>query len=145
MTLREHRIKPGRSFGKALAWWLTPSAALIWRLPLLLVVATLGLWFVFRGLVKLAFIFDASAVVSFIFAPIFLPAAALPALCFLFLIRALPVLWQDAGASLARKLTWTVVSLPVALLLAIAIDLIETVAILRFGIRLPRLPLELLR
>lgn len=145
MTLREHRTGPGVSFGRALAWWLKPAAGLIWRLPLLLVIGTFGLWFVFRGLVKLAFIFDASAVVSFLLAPIFLPAAALPALCFLFLIRAVPVLWQDAGASLARKLIGTVLSLPIALLLAVVIDLVETILILRFGIRLPRLPLELLR
>jgi hypothetical protein len=109
---------------------------------LLLVVGMLVLAFGFRGLVKLAFIFDASPLVSFLLAPALLPAAALPALCLLYVVFLLPYLWQRDDIPLIRKVFATVAALPVAFVIAVLLDLIETILLLRMGIRLPRLPLE---
>lgn len=126
-----------------LSWWVSPSPSLVWRLPLLLVFAILGAWFVFRGLVRMAFIFDASALLSFLFAPILLPLAALPAICFWLALRTLPRVWRDPAVNGGTKTLNTVLILPATLLVATFVDLIESVAVLRMGIRLPRLPFDL--
>jgi hypothetical protein len=125
-------------------WWVMPSASIIWRVPLLLALAALFALYVFRGLVHLAFLFDANQLVTFIFAPILLPLAALPAGCFYFAARRLPSIWRNpAVAGVGRRALEALLALPLSLLAALFIDLVEVVAVLRLGIRLPRLPLDL--
>ena len=127
---------------RALRQWFAPGASLLWRLPLLLVLAALSLWFAFRGLVHLAFLFDAHPIGTFIFAPALLPFAALPALCFLGVIRVLPRIWRDRTLSSGRK-SLAIAGGPLAALLAAqVIDLVQTNMIKLMGIRLPRLPLD---
>jgi len=110
---------------------------------LLLILGTLGAWFVFRGLVHLAFLFFASVVLSVVFGFVLLPLAALPAFCFWFALRTLPRIWRDPAINRAVKTLNTVLIVPVSLLVASFIDFVETVSILRMGIRLPRLPFDL--
>jgi hypothetical protein len=125
-------------------WWVSPGVSLLWRIPLFLLLAAFFALYIFRGLVHMAFLFDANQLITFIFAPILLPLAALPAGCFYFVARRLPRIWRNpAFASVGRRTLEAVASLPVALLAAVFIDLIEVIAVLRLGIRLPRLPLDL--
>jgi hypothetical protein len=126
-----------------LSWWVAPSASLTWRLPLLVAFTLLGGWFVFRGLVHLSFLFFASAILSVLFGFILLPLAALPAACFWLALRTLPRVWRDPSLNGGTKTLNTVLILPAALLVATFLDFVETVAILRMGIRLPRLPFDL--
>jgi hypothetical protein len=125
-----------------LPWWVAPSPSLIWRLPLLIALVALGAWYVFRGLVKMAFIFTAGELTSFLLAPILLPLAALPAYCFYFALRALPGVWRSPTTTDGRKVLATAAALPAAWLVAAFVDLLEILAILRLDIRLPRIPLD---
>jgi hypothetical protein len=118
---------------------VAPSPSLTWRLPLLALVVALLAWYGFRGLVRMAFIYDANAIVSFLLAPVLLPLMALPALCFYLLLRLLPMVWRDDATPPGRKVLNTLASLPASLLLAAFLDLVEIIVILRLGIRLPRL------
>ncbi len=89
----------------------------------------------------MAFIFDANAVMSFVFAPILLPLAALPAYCFYVALRGVPTVWRAPGVTHNRKLASAVLALPGAWIVAIVFDLIEIIAIRGvLGIRLPPLP-----
>jgi hypothetical protein len=142
MTLRAGQPGHRRHARTWIRWWIGPGPSLAWRLPLLAAVAVLLGWYAFRGLVRMAFIFDASPIISFLLAPVLLPLMALPALCFYLLLRVLPQVWRDAGTPAGRKAVNTLASLPAALLLAAFVDLLEIVAILRLGIRLPRLPFD---
>lgn len=105
---------------------------------LALLVALTG-WYVFRGLVRMAFIFDASAVISFLLAPVLLPLAALPAACFWLALRFVPRVWGDASLSPTRKTLNTFATVPAAALLAAFLDRIETLFLLSIGLRLPSL------
>ncbi len=124
-------------------WWISPSTSLAWRLPLLVAVALLCGWYVFRGLVRMAFIFDASAIVSFLLAPLLLPLAALPAVFLWLLLRFLPALWRDSGATDGRKALTTAALVPAVAMLASFIDRIESIGLLSMGLRLPRFLLEM--
>ncbi|HEU5316638.1 MAG TPA: hypothetical protein VFX49_11050 [Chloroflexota bacterium] len=125
------------------SWWVALGPTLVWRLPLLLAFALLGFWFVFRGLVRMSFIFAANQVLSFVFAPLLLPLAALPAICVYLALRTLPRVWREATTNDGTKTLNTVLIFPVTLLVATFVDFVETVAVLRMGIRLPRLPFDL--
>ena len=122
--------------------WFRPSLALLWRVPLFLVLVVAGLWFAFRGLVHLAFIFDAHPVGTFIFAPALLPFAALPALSFLFSIRTLAWSWNSHDLSPGQRSLVTGGAPVAALLVAEVIDLIQINMIKFMGVHLPRLPLD---
>ena len=122
--------------------WFRPGLALLWRVPLFLVLVVLGLWFAFRGLVHLAFIFDAHPVGTFIFAPALLPFAALPALCFLFSIRTLAWSWNSDDLSPGQRNLVTGGAPLAALLAAEVIDLVQINLIKFMGVSLPRLPLD---
>ena len=148
MALSAGRVRPaGRPRPQPsatwLRWWIAPTPSVVWRFPLLLILGTLGAWFVFRGLVHLAFLFFASVVLSVVFGFVLLPLAALPAFCFWFALRTLPRIWRDPAINRAVKTLNTVLIVPVSLLVASFIDFVETVSILRMGIRLPRLPFDL--
>ena len=121
------------------SWWVAASPHLVWRIPLLAAFALAGSWYLFRGLVRMAFVFDASAVVSFLLAPLLLPLAAVPAACFYFAARLIPRVWRDARIGSGTKALNTVVLLPAAVLLAAFTDVVETSALIQFGIRLPTL------
>ena len=120
-------------------WWVALSPQLAWRIPVLALFALIGGWYLFRGLVRMAFIFDASAVVSFLLAPLLLPLAALPAACFYFAARLIPRVWRDARIGGGTKALNTLVLLPATVLLAAFIDAVETGALTALGIRLPLL------
>ena len=122
--------------------WFRPSLALIWRVPLFLVLVVLGLWFAFRGLVHLAFLFDAHPVGTFVFAPALLPFAALPAFCFLFSIRTLARTWNSDDLSSGQRNLVTGGAPLAALLVAEMVDLIQINLIRMIGVHLPRLPLD---
>ena len=124
-------------------WWVALGPSLVWRLPLLGAFALLGAWFIFRGLVRMSFIFAANQVLSFLFAPILLPLAALPAICVWYALRSLPRVWRETTTGGSTKTLNTVLILPVTLLVATFVDFVESVAVLRMGIRLPRLPFDL--
>ena len=123
--------RPASWFG----WWVAPSAALLWRVPLLSLFALAGGWYLFRGLVRMAFIFDASAVIAFLLAPLLLPLAALPAACFYFAVRLVPRIWRDPRISGGTKSLNTVVLLPASIVLAAFVDVVETAIML--GLRVP--------
>ena len=123
--------RPASWFG----WWVAPSAALLWRVPLLSLFALTGGWYLFRGLVRMAFIFDASAVIAFLLAPLLLPLAALPAACFYFAARLVPRIWRDPRIAGATKTLNTFVLLPASIVLAAFIDVVETSIML--GLRVP--------
>jgi hypothetical protein len=125
-----------------LAWWFRPSPALLWRLPLIVVAAVLAAWYAFRGLVHLAFLFDAYPVVTFLVAPVALPFGAAPALCFVAVIVGLPALWRRQRWSRERLALVTLASPFVALIAAQMLDLIQINIIRMIGIPLPRLPLD---
>jgi hypothetical protein len=135
---RAHSIRPPTWFG----WWVALSPQLAWRVPLLAVFALIGGWYLFRGLVRMAFIFDASAVISFLLAPLLLPLAALPAACFYLAARLIPRIWRDARIGGGTKALNTVVLIPAAVLLAAFTDVVETSALLSLGVRLPTLLLQ---
>ncbi len=122
--------------------WFRPSFALLWRVPLFLVLVVMGLWFAFRGLVHLAFIFDAHPIGTFIFAPALLPFAALPALSFLFSIRTLAWSWNSDDLSPGQRSLVTGGAPVAALLVAEVVDLIQINLIRLMGVHLPRLPLD---
>ena len=117
------------------SWWVALSPGLAWRLPLLGAFALVGGWYVFRGLVRMAFLFDASAVISFLLAPLLLPLAALPAACFYFAVRLMPRIWRDARIGAGTKTLNTVVLLPASMVLAAFIDVVETA--IMAGLRIP--------
>ena len=135
---RARPIRPPTWFG----WWVALSPQLAWRVPLLAVFALIGGWYLFRGLVRMAFIFDASAVISFLLAPLLLPLAALPAACFYLAARLIPRIWRDARIGGGTKALNTVVLVPAAVLLAAFTDVVETSALLSLGVRLPTLLLQ---
>ena len=124
------------------SWWVAASPHLAWRLPLLAAFTLAGGWYLFRGLVRMAFVFDASAVISFLLAPLLLPLAAVPAACFYLAARLIPRLWRDARIGAGTKALNTIVLLPAAMLLAAFTDVLETSALIQFGIRLPTLLLQ---
>jgi hypothetical protein len=121
---------------------LAAGPSLIWRLPLLLLLVALGLWFGFRGLVHLAFLFDAHPVGTFLFAPALLPFAASPALCFLLYARLLPAYWRTRGASSGRRLLAAAGGPVAACFSAQMLDLVQINLIRLMGIPLPRLPFD---
>lgn len=121
--------RPGRRRTPWLLWWLAPSSSAAWRYPLLVVFLAGAALYAFRGLVKMSFIFIASAILSFVFAPILLPLAFLPAFCFYFALRRLPELWRDAATSTRQKGLTTAIALPATWLLAAFIDLLEIIAV----------------
>ena len=123
-------------------WWVALSPHLVWRLPLLGVFGLVGAWYLFRGLVRMAFIFDASAVISFLLAPLLLPLAALPAACVYFAVRLLPRIWRDARIGGGTKTLNTTVLLPAAALLAAFSDVVETSVLLQMRIPMPTLLLQ---
>lgn len=104
--------------------------------------ALVGLWYLFRGLVRMAFVFDASAVISFLLAPLLLPLAALPAACLYFAVRLLPRIWRDTRIGGGTKALNTIVLLPAAALLAAFSDVIETSVLLQLRIPMPTLLLR---
>ncbi len=122
--------------------WFRPSLALLWRVPLFFVLVVMGVWFAFRGLVHLAFIFDAHPIGTFIFAPALLPFAALPALSFLFSIRTLAWSWNSDDLSPGQRSLVTGGAPLAALLVAEIVDLIQINLIRLMGVHLPRLPLD---
>jgi hypothetical protein len=126
------------------SWWVTPSVALAWRLPLFSAFALAGGWYLFRGLVRMAFMFDASALLSFLFAPLLLPLAALPAACFYFAVRLLPRIWRDARIGSGTKSLNTVVMLPASLVLAAFVDVIETSIMVAMRVPMPNVVQSLL-
>ena len=130
---RAHPIRPPTWFG----WWVALSPQLAWRVPLLAVFALIGGWYLFRGLVRMAFIFDASAVIAFLLAPLLLPLAALPAACFYFAVRLVPRIWRDPRIAGATKTLNTVVLLPASIVLAAFIDVVETAIMLGLHVPLP--------
>ena len=111
----------------------------MWRLPLLVTFALIGGWYIFRGLVRMAFIFDANAIGSFLLAPLLLPLAALPAACFWFALRILPRVWRDPRIGAPTKALNTVAMLPATTLLAAFLDVIETMALVQLRIPMPGL------
>jgi hypothetical protein len=125
-----------------MGWWFRPGFSLLWRVPLFLALVLLGIWFAFRGLVHLAFIFDRHPVATFVFAPALLPFAALPALCFLYCLRALAWVWRNPNLSPGQK-NLAVGGAPlVALFLAEMLDVLQINLIHLIGIPLPRLPFD---
>jgi hypothetical protein len=122
--------------------WLAPGVSLLWRLPLFLLLTALAAWFAFRGLVHLAFLFEAHPIGTFIFAPALLPFAALPAVCFVLVMRFLPRIWLDRALSVGRKVLAVAGGPLAALFVAQLIDLVHINMIKLMGIQLPRLPLD---
>jgi hypothetical protein len=135
---RARSVRPATWF----SWWVALSPQLAWRVPVLAVFGLIGGWYLFRGLVRMAFIFDASAVISFLLAPLLLPLAALPAACFYLAARLIPRIWRDARIGGGTKALNTVVLIPAAVLLAAFTDVVETSALLSLGVRLPTLLLQ---
>src|SRR5262245_27305128 len=95
MISRADGLRAASSKPSALSWWLPAAPSILWRGPLLLVLAILGAWFAFRGLVHVAFLFDRHPVATFLLAFLVLPLAALPALCFLAVVTYVPRLWRS--------------------------------------------------
>lgn len=83
----------------------------------------------------MAFIFDASAIISFLLAPLLLPLAGLPAACFYFAVRLMPRIWRDHRIGSGTKALNTVVLLPATMVLAAFIDVVETAVMA--GLRVP--------
>src|SRR5689334_9859788 len=124
------------------SWWFRPGWSLVWRVPLFLVLIVLCAWFGFRGLVHLAFIFDANPLLTFVFAPALLPFAALPALCFIFCLRGMAWVWRNPDLSPGKKNLASGGAPLVALFLAQVLDLVQINLIRLMGIHLPRLPFD---
>ncbi|MGH2355854.1 MAG: hypothetical protein ACRDJN_29950 [Chloroflexota bacterium] len=126
----------------ALSWWLAPAVALLWRLPLLLILGVLTIWYGFRGLAHLAFLFDRYPFITFLFAFALLPFAAAPAYCFYALIQYVPRL-QRAGMLPAGRLALVAVGGPVvAFILAVMIDLVQMNLLRIMDVPPPRLPFD---
>jgi len=113
-------------------------------LPLLGAFALIGAWYLFRGLVRMAFIFDANALISFLLAPLLLPLAALPAACFYFGARLMPRIWRDARIGGGTKALNTVVLLPAAIALAAFLDVVETAILMQLRIPMPSVVQQIL-
>jgi hypothetical protein len=142
MTSTATGLDAGATQWRALRHWLAPGVSLIWRFPLLVALALLSLLYAFRGLVHLAFLFEAHPIGTFLFAPALLPFAAFPAICFLLVIRVLPGVWRDRSLSPGRK-SLAVAGGPLAAHLAAwVLDLVQINMIKLMGIALPRLPLD---
>jgi hypothetical protein len=138
-----NEARPSASPVRSVAgWWLRPGLSLVWRVPLFLLLGALGMWFVFLGLVHVAFIFDRHPFATFIFAPALLPFAALPALCFLFCLRGVAWAWRNPDFSPGQKNLAAGGGPLVAFLLAELLDAIQVNMIHFIGIHLPRLPLD---
>lgn len=140
MSSRTAPRKPSSATSRALRWWLAPSLSAVWRWPLVLVLAIAGAWYIFRGLVHLAFLFDANPVGTFLFAPALMPFAGLPAFCMWAYFAIVPAIWPSrstttrvALAAGGPLLTWTVAQF---------LDLLQINLIRLLGIPLPRLPLD---
>lgn len=142
MTWRAERLRSAPARETPIRWWLAPAWSLLWRLPLLFALSLLCAWFAFRGLVHLAFLFDARPILTFLFAPVLLPFAALPAFCFWFYIRALPGFWRQRALPDFRRALALAGGSVGALLLALIADLVQINLIRLMGVRLPRLPLD---
>ncbi len=116
--------------------------SLLWRLPVLLVLAVLTAWFGFRALVHMAFLFDRYPFGTFLLAPVLMPFAALPPLCFVALIVYVPRLWR-AGALSPAWLGFLALGGPVvALAVAMMIDLLHINLLRLSAVPLPRLPFD---
>lgn len=126
----------------ALRWWFRPSAGILWRLPLLAILAMLLAWFAFRGLVHLSFLFVAHPAGTFLFAPALLPFAFLPAICFLLGIRLIPRVWRPGAYSSGQRVAFTGLGPLVAFVAAQTLDLVQINLVRLMGIRLPRLPFD---
>jgi hypothetical protein len=137
MALKAERGRRGSSSLGWFSWWTAGGVSLLLRLPALLIFAVLVGWYVFRGLVRMAFIFDANALLSFLLAPILLPAAALPAICTWLILRLLPRIWRDATILTSRKVVNTIALIPAAVLVAVVIDRLENFGLYWMGLRLP--------
>jgi hypothetical protein len=136
-------VDAGRpTVGYTLGQWFALGPSLLWRVPLLLVMVALTAWFAFRGLVHLAFLFVEHPIGTFLFAPALLPFAALPAICFLVVIRVLPRVWLDPSIGAGRKALAVAGGPLAALLVAQFLDLVQINALKLMGIALPRLPLD---
>jgi hypothetical protein len=99
-------------------------------------------WYGFRGLVHMAFLFVEQPLLSFVFAFALLPFAAVPALCFLGVVRYAPRYWRAGGASAGRLALMTAGAVVVALIVAVMVDLLHINLLRLMGIALPRLPLD---
>jgi hypothetical protein len=142
MISRAGGLRAGQGRESALGWWLAPAGSLLWRVPLLLVLSALTVWFALRALVHLAFLFDRHPVSTFLLAPLLMPFAAIPALCFLLLIRTVPRLWRRGNLSPGQRGLLVAGGPLVALVLAVMVDLLHINLLRLAGIPLPRLPLD---
>ena len=142
MTTRPdgRRVAPAKP--SALAWWLALSPSLAWRLPLFLILAAGGALYAFRALAHLSFLVVSNLLVTFLAAPLLLPFAAVPALCFLLLIRLLPHLWRRGALSAGRRALLTAVAPLASFILAYVVDFLQIVMLQQLGTRVPRLPFD---
>ena len=142
MISRAGEVRAGPRKPSALSWWLAPEVSLLWRLPLLVVLGLLTVWFGFRALVHLSFTFLQYPIWTFLLAPLLMPFAALPPGCFLALIVYVPRLWRAGTLSRGQKALLLTAGPLVALFLAIMLDLLHINLMRLSGVPVVRLPFD---
>jgi hypothetical protein len=142
MISRAGGVHAGPRKKTALSWWLAWGGSLLWRVPELLLLTVLAVWFGFRALVHMAFLFDRYPFGTFLLAPVLMPFAALPAGCFVALIQFVPRLWRSGSLTTGWYVFLVVCGPVIALLLAVMIDLLHINLLRLSSVPLPRLPLD---
>lgn len=142
MISRAGGLRAGPQKTSALSWWMPFALSLLWRLPVLLVLAVFTAWFGFRALVHMAFLFDRHPLGTFLLAPVLMPFAAVPPLCFVALIAYIPRQWRAGALSPARLGLLALIGPVLALLAAVMVDLIHINLLRMWSVPLPRLPFD---